>query len=120
MKTRAGFVSNSSSSSFVCIGVRFKAEDSQFYKDESDKFFEIIDDSGAHYDAEMSDGYVYYGLSKLIDDEDWSFEKVGAFDEMRGEGLDKAFNRLVAESTTLFDVKPAKVETGMWIGRIAT
>jgi hypothetical protein len=122
MKVRDGFVSNSSSSSFVCVGVRFKAEEStQYNEDDIGDFCDLVEEVGAWFDGEDSEGWVYYGAFETQDDEDWDTKRSKSFDAFIAEGnvLERSsMTEFVKEKFSLGD--GSKVEFGMWTGRTPT
>ena len=71
MKIRNGFVSNSSSSSFVMYGAKIKLSESK-----SEEFFDLIDDTElTHYEQE-DDGVTYVFIGEDVIDLDDGIVKV--------------------------------------------
>jgi hypothetical protein len=117
MKIRHGFVSNSSSSSFICFGVRFSADVSILGEDQ---IAEIVDDNRhlAYRDIE-GDGYIYYGKSLIFDDTDPITNVLDGFPVHDMTQDRRAQIEKVARE--LFSIRDGdEIEFGFWVGSILT
>lgn len=100
MKIRSGFVSNSSSSSFVVLGV--KLEKGKFNEMGGYEFFED------HFDyVDFPEGYDYAILGHRIGR--WS-ENDGDIGEADVEGLAEVMGNIKQKLQELFPDQPAKVK----------
>lgn len=123
MKIRMGFVSNSSSSSFVCLGVRIKIRDADENLSD-DQLYEIIDDYRdlVYYDGENSDDYFYYGSHTLHSSEDYGIQVTNVLKDLsKGESLEQLEKRLKEEARELFLLSDeAELEFGLFTGVVAS
>ena len=123
MKIRTGFVSNSSSSSFVAIGVTFDTkelnkiiEDAFNVKEDSDEWYDII------YEGLQDDVRILSGTDDGMPDEETSFlghvivgDENGYLDESIvevGEELDSIKKEIKEKLKIDIDVKDIKIISG--------
>jgi hypothetical protein len=123
MKIRTGFVSNSSSSSFICLGVRVSADDIIEALGD-DKFSEILENEYGEvfYDSEGGN-HVYFGAYETHSSDDgWDISPTNALKKFaKDESLHDIEKRLVKEVQELFLLpKSVKFEFGLFVGTVAS